>query len=260
MAPRVHAPHAPIGFPRFFTAGGLAINSYKFFLIVGLYIGSIATAVLAQRSGIPPLGIGLGAMSCALAGLIGARVYHLLVAEPRIFVRSPGAVWDSTGGGWSVLGALLTFVPATFLVARLLHLPAAVLWDHLGAGILAGGFWIRLGCVFNGCCGGRETQGRLGVVLHDVHGVRKRRIPVQFLEMAWWLAGSLAFLALWRKGFPEGSYGLGTLAWYGTGRFFLEPLRERPVFIAGGLRINQIAAGALALGAGAALGLRAWGS
>src|SRR5688572_4563876 len=70
------------GFPRFFELGGSSINSYKVFLCVGIYVGSLAAAALADRSGLSPLRIGLGAMACALAGLIGARVYHLLVHAP----------------------------------------------------------------------------------------------------------------------------------------------------------------------------------
>jgi len=131
---------------------------------------------------------------------------------------------------------------------------------HLLAGILAGGFWVRLGCAFNGCCGGRETRGWCGVCLHDTRGVRRRRVPVQFLEMAWWLLGGIGFVWLWPQSFPPGNYALGVLAWYGLGRFFLEPLREAPDLIAGRVRINQCVAAALVLGAGGALLARAFAS
>ena len=55
----------------------------------------------------------------------------------------------------------------------------------MAIGALAVGFWIRLNCVFNGCCVGRESRGRFSVRLHDIYGVTKRRVPVQFLEMMW---------------------------------------------------------------------------
>ena len=107
---------------------------------------------------------------------------------------------------------------------------------------------MRLGCAFNGCCGGRETHGWCGVWLHDTRGVRRRRVPVQFLEMAWWLLGGIGFIWLWPRSFPPGNYALGVLAWYGLGRFFLEPLREAPDLVAGRVRINQCVAAALVLG------------
>ncbi len=249
----------PAGFPRYFNIGGSWINSYKVFLILGLYAGSLASAAVAEQSGLSPLRVGLSAMACAIAGLAGARVYHIMVnASEYRKVRSWSVLWDSTRGGWSVFGALLTFVPAVFGAALLLDLPVAIVADYLSAGVLAGGVWVRLGCVFNGCCGGRETRGWFGVHLHDIHGVRKRRVPVQFMEMAWWLLGGVLFLVLWPMTFPHGSYALGVLGWYGLGRFFLEPLREQSDVVFRTVRIDRLIAGLLALGAGGALVVRLW--
>jgi phosphatidylglycerol---prolipoprotein diacylglyceryl transferase len=245
---------AAIGFPRFFQFGAFRINSYKFFLIIGLYVGTVATAWLADSLGQSPLGAGLAAMGSGLAGLAGARLYHVMI-HPHRFLR-PGSrhlLWDVRRGGWGVFGALLTFVPASYAAAVLLGAPAASLWDLMSGGVLAGGFWIRLGCVFNGCCVGREAHGVLSVRLHDIDGRIKPRVPVQYLEMAWWLLGSAAFLLVWPTPLPPGSYALGVLAWYGAGRFFLEPFREHPEIILNGLRLNQLIAGLLAVGAGTAL-------
>ena len=167
------------------------------------------------------------------------------------------AVLDSGGGG--VLGSLLA-VPFTLVVAWALRIPASVFWDHLSVGIVAGGSWVRLGCVFNGCCGGRATTGWYGVRLHDVNGVRKRRMPVQFLEMAWWLIAAAGLFWLWPKSIPSGNYALGVLAWYGLGRVWLDPLREAPDLVAGHVRIKQVVAAALALVAGGAILVRALAS
>ena len=237
-----------VGYPRFFRIGGYWINSYKVFLCIGIYTGSLATAVLAARSGFSPLQFGFGAMACALAGLAGARVYHVLIHADVYLRRRPRlSLWDSRRSGWSVFGALITFVPSSFALAALLQLPIASFWDHMAIGVLTGGFWIRLGCVFNGCCAGRESGGVLTVCLHDTRGVRKHRIPVQFLEMAWWVLGTAVFLAVWPTPVPPGTYALGVLGWYGAGRFVLEPLRERPDVILGGIRVNQVVAGLLAV-------------
>jgi phosphatidylglycerol:prolipoprotein diacylglycerol transferase len=247
------------GFPRFFRINGYAVNSYKFFLCVGIYVGTLATAALASFSGISPLRAGLAAMFCALSGLIGARLYFLLANAPLYLKqRSLVALWDSNAGGWSLFGSLLTFAPVSFAAAAWLHIPLLVLWDYMALGVLAGGFWIRLGCVFNGCCAGRETRGWIGVHLHDTRRVTKPRIPVQFMEMAWWFAGFAAFIMLWPGVLPPGSYALAVIAWYGIGRFFLEPLRERPDIVFGRVRIDQVVAALLAIAAGGALIIRGW--
>ena len=247
------------GFPRFFRIAGYSVNSYKFFLCVGIYVGTLATAALASSSGLSALRIGLATMACALVGMIGARLYYLLVHAPYYLrKRSVPGLWDSTEGGWSVFGTLITFVPASFGAAAWLAMPAPVLWDYMAVGVLAGGFWVRLGCAFNGCCAGAETKAKLGVCLHDTRGVSKPRIPVQFLEMAWWLMGLIAFLMLWPSTLPTGSYALAVLAWYGVCRFFLEPLREHSDVVFGRVRIDQAVAALLALGAGGVLIFRGW--
>lgn len=247
-------PSAQTGFPRYFPIAGARVNSYKVFLAVGLCIGTLATGAAADASGLSPLRVGLAAMISALAGLVGARVYHVLIQAPAyVKANSLKVLWQYTSGGMGIFGALLTLVPVSFFAAAVVNIPGVVLWDQMAVGVLAGGFWIRLGCVFNGCCAGRKTGGPFGVFLHDTLGVRKRRIPVQFLEMAWWLIGLVAFLSLWPKAIPSGNAALTVLTWYGVGRFFLEPLRERPAVICGGVRVNQLVAALIALAAGSAL-------
>ena len=247
----------PPSFPRYFKICGHWINSYKVFLCVGIYLGTLVSAAMAERSGIPPLRMGAACLACAIVGLVGARIYHLLVFAPDYLrKRSITALWDSSRGGWSVFGALVTIVPFSFAVASVLQISLAVFWDHMSAGILMGGFWVRLGCVFNGCCAGRQTSGWFGVRLHDTRSIGKRRIPVQLMEMAWWLLGWAWFIWLWPRSLAPGSYAIGVLGWYGLGRFWLEPLRDMPDLVLGRVRINQVVAGALAIAGASALILR----
>ena len=216
-------------YPRYVRIAGQWVSSFKVFLCLGICLGIFVIAALAQSSGFPPLRVGLGALALAIIGLAGARVYHLLVHHALYFGKDARHnVWNSGDGGGSIFGALLAVAPCSFAVARLLHVPASVFWDFLGAGIVAGGFWLRLGCAFNGCCGGRETRGWCGVWLHDTGGVRRRRIPVQFLEMAWWLLGGIGFIWLWPRSFPPGNYALGVLGLVWAGPLFPRAAARSP--------------------------------
>ncbi len=243
-----------IGFPRFFKVGGYWISAYKVFLCIGIYSGILVSAALAERSGLSPLRMGIGCLVCAVSGLFGARIYHLIVFAPH-YLRETSwrAVWDSRRGGWSVFGALLPIVPLSFLLASTLRIPPASFWDHMIFGIVAGAIWVRIGCLFNGCCGGRETSGWLALRTHDIQGTYQRRIPVQLLEIAWWILALGGLLLLWGRPFPPGTFALGGLAWYGLGRFWLEPLRQAPDLVFGRVRINQVVAAGLALAAVAGL-------
>lgn len=241
------------GFPRYFNIGGHWVNSYKVFLCVGIYFALLLSTAVAERSGIAPLPFGIGCLLIAILGMLGARVYHLAV----FFRRYPkdrfwAEAWNPKRGGWSVFGTLIV-VPFSWWVASLLKIPAALFWDHLSVGIVLGGAFIRFGCVCNGCCGGRESQGWFALRQHDTQGIYRRRIPVQWLEIGWWVLAGVGLIGLWPARFPAGSYALGVVAWYGLGRYWLEPLREAPDRVYGRVRVNQVVAALLLIVAGAGL-------
>jgi phosphatidylglycerol:prolipoprotein diacylglycerol transferase len=241
---------ASTAFPRYFKIGAHWVNSYRIFLGIGIYLGILLSAVVAEASGISPLRMGAGSLLCAIIGLIGARLYHLMVSfrhypKDRFWVEA----WNTRRGGLSLFGGLI-IVPFSLLVASWVRVPPAVFWDHLIVGIVGGAVWVRFGCVCNGCCGGRVTTGFLGVWQHDVQGVSSRRIPVQWLEIGWWILAGLGLGWLWPQSFPSGTYALGVLAWYGLGRFWLEPLRAEPDFVWGRVRVDRLVAALLAVFAG----------
>jgi prolipoprotein diacylglyceryltransferase len=185
--------------------------------------------------------------------MAGARIYYLILfARARGNERLWNEVRNPERGGGAVFGSLV-IVPFSFWLADWLRIPVAVYWDHMIFGIVAGAVWIRFGCVWNGCCGGKRTTNWYGVRMHDIRGTRERRIPVQWFEIGWWLLAGAGLLWLWPDPLPPGSYASGVLSWYGLGRFWLEPLREQSDIIAGRLRLNQVVAALLALIAGSTL-------
>jgi prolipoprotein diacylglyceryltransferase len=239
--------------PRYVRIAGHAVNSYKVFLFIGIYFAILLSSAVGARSGISPLRMSTGCFLCAVVGMIGARVYHLALYY-RVYRthRFRAEVWNPERGGWSVFGGLL-IVPFSLMFDSMFGIPLPVFWDHMAIGIVCGGAWIRFGCVCNGCCVGRESHGWFALCQHDTQGIYKRRIPVQWLEIGWWLLAGTGLIWLWPKHFPAGSYALGVLAWYGLGRFWLEPLRERPDLVFGRVRVDQVVAALLTLVAGGQL-------
>jgi phosphatidylglycerol:prolipoprotein diacylglycerol transferase len=239
--------------PRDFTIGRRRLNPYRVFLGIGIFAATLVSGVSAERAGLSPLAVGIGCLVCALAGIAGARLYHLVVTATRYTASGRTAAWDTNRGGLNVFGALLPLAPASFLVASVIGIPVPAFLDHLFAGVLVGGFWIRLGCVFNGCCAGRPTTAWYGVLLSDTRGTKVRRIPVQFMEMAWWALGSALALWVWPVSAAPGNLALAVLAWYGVARFFLETMREESDRVFGHLRIDRVVAAVVAIVAVAAL-------
>jgi len=236
-------------FPRYFKIGRHWVNSYKVFLCIGVYVGTIVSAAVAQSSGISPLRTGVGCISCAIVGMFGARVFFLITNASRFAnERFWSGVWNSRRGGWSVFGGLI-IVPFSFALSNWLHIPLAVYWDHMIWGIVSGALFIRFGCICNGCCCGKATTRWYGVRQHDTCGTYQRRIPVQWLEIGWWLLALAGLIVLWPLALPSGTYAAAGLGWYGVGRFWLEPLREQSDTVVG-VRIHQAVAALLAIVAG----------
>src|SRR5260370_38838482 len=134
-------------YPRYFKIAGHWVSAYKVFLCIGVYAGTLVAAGVAQGSGISPLLMGLSCVSIAFVGMIGARVYHLLVnrrqyANERFWTE----MWNRKRGGWSIFGGLV-IVPYSLLPAYLLDLSWAAYWDHMIWGIAVGGVFTRFGCV-----------------------------------------------------------------------------------------------------------------
>lgn len=246
-----HCSEAP-AFPRYFRVLGKWVSAYKVFLCIGIYAGVLVSAATAEGSGLSPLGIGYGCLACAIGGLFGARIYHLIIFAPH-YMKKGARLWDSRRGGWSVFGALLPLAIISLGASSALGISIAVFWDHMVCGIVIGAVFVRFGCICNGCCGGRETDGWLSLRQHDTRGEVRNRIPVQALEIGWWLLAGVGLFYFWPRHLPAGSYALGVLAWYGIGRFWLETLREVPDRVFGRVRINQVVAALLAIGASCGL-------
>jgi phosphatidylglycerol:prolipoprotein diacylglycerol transferase len=122
---------------------------------------------------------------------------------------------------------LLLALVISLAVLRIMGLPIGAFWDVGAIAAMAGIAVGRVGCLLNGCCVGRETDGPFGLLLPGHQGVWRKRFPTQLFEMLLCLtlfAG--AEIALPYTDQP-GLVFLAVLAALGVGRLLLEGLRER---------------------------------
>ncbi|MGC2627525.1 MAG: prolipoprotein diacylglyceryl transferase family protein [Candidatus Udaeobacter sp.] len=232
----------PFGFPRVIPFGERSVSTFKLCLVAGIYFGTLTCAAVAERNGIDPIPMALATVGCAMAGLIGSRHFHLMLFARRY--RGGGffqSAWNTSLGGAGLFGGLVVIVLLSPLAARILRLPFGMFWDYLLISMVVGALWTRLGCFCNGCCGGRETSKPFAFRWHNHRGERKKRIPVQLLEIGWIALAGGMLIYLFDKPHAAGALALGGFAWYGAGRFFLEPLREEPD-IAFSIRVNRLIA------------------
>jgi phosphatidylglycerol:prolipoprotein diacylglycerol transferase len=215
-----------------FQKAGVTIYSYTAILYLGIVCGIYAQLYAAVRIGLNPTRT-LAATLLLLAGaLIGSKLMYF-ATHARSNRQNAGRFLRSAESGAAMYGGLLVAAAASLPVLAVLKLPFGSFWDSASFTMLIGMILTRVGCLLNGCCGGRPSMAWYAIALPDAHGVRKRRIPSQVLEAVWGsavLAGAIAVFP--RRPFP-GAVFLYSLGVYAAGRIVLESTREVQDRVAG---------------------------
>jgi phosphatidylglycerol:prolipoprotein diacylglycerol transferase len=208
-----------------FSWHGVAVHSYPALLYVGLVCGVYAGYGAAASMPIDPDRATAGVLILIVPALVGARLWFV-ASHWDVFRRDPRRIWRRGDGGAALVGGLLLAVALSPAVLAGLGLPFAAFWDAATFTMVVGMIFARVGCLLNGCCAGRRSDGRLALYLPDHEGRWARRHPVQLLELAAavaLLAGVIAIAA--DPPFP-GSIFVFAVAGYGCVRSVLNPLRE----------------------------------
>jgi prolipoprotein diacylglyceryl transferase len=242
---------------------GLSLGPFE----LKLYGLSIAVGVLAaiglgskrweQRGG-DPKDISTIATWAVPAGLIGARLYHVLTDWKSFEGRwiETLYVWK---GGLGIPGGLIAGTLAGYVVARRRNLPVPDLMDAVAPAIPLGQAIGRLGNWFNQELFGRPTGLPWGLEIDRQHrpaGYQQYATfhPTFLYEALWNLA--LIALLLWldrRRVLKPGSLFWCYVVGYGVGRLWVESLRIDAASRLLGVRVNiwtslvAIAAGTLVL-------------
>ncbi len=224
--------------------GPLQLRAYGLAIAVGVLVGVwVAQRRWAARGG-NPADISYLATWSVIAGLIGARAYHVLTDYHRFQGRwlHAFAVWE---GGLGIPGGLLAGVVTGVVLARRRGLPAAQLLDVVAPAIPIAQAIGRLGNWFNQELFGRPTNLPWGLRVDVAHRPdsyeRFATFHPTFLYEALWnlaLAGLLVLYERRRPGAPPGTLFALYVGGYGLGRLWVEALRIDDATRLAGLRVN----------------------
>ena len=224
--------------------GPLQVRAYGFAIAVGVVVAVwIAQRRWAARGG-DPEDISRLAVWSVIAGLIGARLYHVITDYQRFQGRwlHVFAVWE---GGLGIPGGLLAGVGTGVWLAHRRGLPAAQLLDVVAPAIPIAQAFGRLGNWFNQELFGRPTSLPWGVridVAHRPAGYEHiATYHPTFLYEALWNVALAALLVLYerhRPGARPGRLFALYVGGYGLGRLWVEALRIDPASRIAGLRVN----------------------
>lgn len=231
--------------PVLFTWRGHAVPSYAAMLYVGVVLGLVAGNVAANASGLDGGRVYVASVLLLLPALAGARLASL-AGDRDAWRAAGGGLWRRWQGGQAMYGGLV-MVPASVPLLAVLEVPFGKFWDVGTFTVLVGMVFARAGCLLTGCCAGRPTEHRLGMVLPDRRGVRARRVPTQLLEGAVAVALLGGAVLLTAADLAPGSVFAATLAAYSVARLFLQPLRERQSRVAGVPALRVVSAAVLVL-------------
>ena len=208
-----------------FSFHGVNVYSYPAMLYVGLVAGAFAGAWAARASGMSADRFAVAMLILLVPALVGARLYFVFTRWD-VYRREPRRIWRRSEGGMAMYGVLILAVPLSFPLLSAMGLPFGAFWDAATFTMLLGMAFTRISCLLNGCCGGRPATGWLALDLPDDRGLWRRRYPTQLLEMTFALLLFAAAFALRGRAAFSGAIFCSAVIAYGTGRFFLERLRE----------------------------------
>jgi phosphatidylglycerol---prolipoprotein diacylglyceryl transferase len=206
---------------------GLTVWCYPAMLYLGLTCGVVASDIAAHAAGIDPLCVYIATIVLIVPALIGARLLFV-ASEWNYYSRNPRRIWDRTQGGFMMYGGVPIMLVCSVPLLRALHVGLGAFWDVSTFTILVGMIFTRVGCLLNGCCGGRPTTGWFGISLPNTSGVWQRRIPTQALEAACAAVLLIVATIMWgRRPFSGALFLFITLS-YASVRLVLELAREHP--------------------------------
>jgi len=204
---------------------GVKLYAYPTMLYLGLVAGVLGGTYAARLHGLDSDRVYAAMLLLILPALVGARL--LFVASNWSFYRAdPTRIWRRSEGGAALYGGLVVSFLLSLPLLRALDLSVAAFWDAAAVTMLIGMVITKIGCLLNGCCGGRSTEGRLGLRLPNEHGVWRRRVPTQLLEAGLALCLLIVCLRVWDRAPFAGACILTAVAGYGAGRWWLEAERE----------------------------------
>ncbi|MBD5554981.1 MAG: prolipoprotein diacylglyceryl transferase [Roseburia sp.] len=208
------------------TVGPITVHMYGIMIAIG-YMMALAMSCYRGKKREMDDDVIWGIYLCAIiGGAIGTRLLYYIVEIPHI-IEDPSILWDFKNGyvvyGGIIGGILASYVychkeKVVFLEYFDLVMPAVSLAQGIG----------RIGCLFAGCCYGRETDAWYGIVFQNSgyapNGVRL--IPTQIISSVgdFFICAVLLWYA--SKKPQTGRVASMYLILYGVGRFAVEFLRN----------------------------------
>ena len=237
--------------PVIFSIGHFMLRWYGLIVVTAIVIGVWLTAREAERKGFRKEEIYDSAVWVILAGLVGARLFHVLDHWPHEYASDPVRALYIWQGGLAIWGGVVFGVIAVAILAWRRGWRVAALLDAAVPGLVLAQAIGRIACVITGDAMGKPTAGPFGFAYTNPNamvpelGVYYKPMPVY--EM---LANLGIFALVWqlrKRNWPDGLLFLVYLSLYSLMRFFLAYTSSYQIIALGLTQSQFIALAALGI-------------
>ncbi|MFE0530100.1 prolipoprotein diacylglyceryl transferase [Micromonospora parva] len=248
--------------------GPVPIRAYALCIIAGIVLACWVTERRLRQRGVAPGAVLDIAVWAVPAGIIGARIYHVITSPEKYFGAGGDpmkafAIWE---GGLGIWGAVAGGAVGAWIAARQLGIPFSVVADALAPGLPLAQAVGRIGNWFNNELFGARTTLPWGLEIHRMdpdnpgHALRDDAgQPIlepglyqpTFLYEALWNLGVVALVLILDRRLKLGrgrAFALYVMG-YTAGRFWIELMRTDEANRILGVRLNVWTAALVFLGA-----------
>lgn len=233
-------------------------STFFFMIAVAIALAAVYSLFQAWRHGLS-VGHTL-ALSCiaAIFGLVGMRIFHVLVEAPLYYWQHPESIFHIYSGGFVSWGAMIGVVLAAAGYFKVMKLSAWRYLDVFALGFPIIHFFVRLGCLGAGCCFGKATTFPIYLVFADPASVAAKYypgMPLHAVQIYSMLNAVLLFIIVhWidKKARFDGQVFLSFAILYSLARIAEEFLRgdvDRGVYLQGILSTGQVMSALLMIAA-----------
>ncbi|MEH1057697.1 prolipoprotein diacylglyceryl transferase [Micromonospora sp. CPCC 206171] len=248
--------------------GPVPIRAYALCIILGIVLACWVTERRLRQRGVAPGAVLDIAVWAVPAGIVGARIYHVITSPEKYF--GAGGDWLKVfyihEGGLGIWGAVAGGAVGAWIAARQLGIPFAVVADALAPGLPLAQAVGRFGNWFNNELYGGRTTLPWGLEIHKMDPAdpgRAQRDPAgqpvlepglyhpTFLYEALWNVGVAALVFALDRRFKLGkgrAFALYVMG-YTAGRFWIELMRTDEANEILGVRLNVWTAALVFVGA-----------
>jgi len=230
-------------FPDLFSIGPLIIHTYGLFMAAGFFVGIIVTLKIGKLEEIAPQQVMDMGFIIILSAIVGSRLLYVLV-NITYYSHEPVEIFKIWRGGLVFSGGIIGVIMAMFRYAERRNLSLWKIGDLWAPAAAVGQAIGRIGCFMAGCCYGKPTDLKWGVVFTHPNSLAPINISLHPTQIYSSILGFIIFFILLiihsKKKF-EGQVLLWFLILHSTARLAIERFRgdDRGMLLNSNMSITQ---------------------